>query len=509
MTADSLSEISHPPHESRTRVGVRWTWAIPVFILVLGAGIRLYGISNESAWMDELASYKHLNESSLRDFLHAERGSDPAMVPTYFVLAYTWSRLFGTSLVTMRLLSVCFSVGAMILLYRLARDIYGRTAAALTLFCMAMSPIHIYYAQEVRMYEFIFLVALVSAVFFRDALVHDRPRSWALFIAACVMLMWTHLFANFLLVAYAITLLVTRNYRRRGVYAWVAVCAVSAAGMVVWLLSIDRTAISTASHWMPRPTLRTAREFFLYAWGLPVGSWPQYLAYDRSAIILALIGGLIYLGWTAFTPARTETDRQQLRNDYVLLLSWLLIPPMLLGVFSAVATPAFVTRYAQYNTLAGFILMGGIATSPKWKSLRIGAVVMIVLVYGSAAWTNTRLLPMRGDWQSATSAVLAAHRPQDPVCCVEACKVTRRAIDYYLGREGFQALEFKDADQIWTEVNNRSNKGLGAWVIFGENMEDYVHQKRLSDLLAQHPMSYTLEHFSSARGVIWVYHFGG
>lgn len=507
-----LVQEDTPPDQSPqpSRGGAsRWAWVIPVLLVVAGAALRVYRIHDESAWMDELASFKHLHEPTLFSFIRAERGSDSPMVPAYFASAYVWSRVFGAELVTMRLYSVALSIAAMALLYRLARDMYGRWAGAIALFCFAASPIHVYFAQEVRMYEFTLLAAVASAMGLRQALNRDSRWGWALLTLSSVVLMWTHLFANFLLVVHGTLLLACCRYRSKGFLTWLTACALSGAGLLIWLKTANTGVLSQATVWMPRPTLRTCREFLMHSWGLPVGSWPQYPAYDRLGLLVILLAGALFLGWSAFTQKGPIGNAESQRRDYLFLVLWWLAPPVLLGVFSEFVRPAFVPRYIQYNTLAAFILLGGTVAALRVRAVQAGATVALVLLYGSMALINTKSLPMRGDWQSAARAVLAAEHSEDPVCCVRACNVTRRAIDYYLGRQGLATEVLKDADQIWAAVSDRLSHGQGAWVVFGENKEDYVHQKRFSALVEQYRPPHTVEQFPSARGIIWVYHLAG
>ncbi|HDN80136.1 MAG TPA: hypothetical protein ENG33_06715, partial [Chloroflexi bacterium] len=100
--------------------------------------------------------------------------SIPAMVeatsldihpPFYYALLHWWISLMGASPVALRLFSVFVGVLTVPLLYAFARALLGREVATLAALLLALSPFHVYYSQEVRMYGLVTLLGLASTHF--------------------------------------------------------------------------------------------------------------------------------------------------------------------------------------------------------------------------------------------------------------------------------------------------------------------------------------------------------
>ena len=79
--------------------------------------------------------------------------------PLYYALLHGWTAILGTGPAALRLLSVVVGVLTIPLLYLVARRMFTRRVALLATFLLTISPLHVYYSQEVRMYG---LVALLS-----------------------------------------------------------------------------------------------------------------------------------------------------------------------------------------------------------------------------------------------------------------------------------------------------------------------------------------------------------
>ena len=82
--------------------------------------------------------------------------------PLYFLLLGAWGRALGYGLWGLRLFSIFCSLLVSVLIYRVGSWIdgprTGRVAALLT----AISPLYLWYAQELRMYTFILVPATLS-----------------------------------------------------------------------------------------------------------------------------------------------------------------------------------------------------------------------------------------------------------------------------------------------------------------------------------------------------------
>jgi len=177
-------------------------------LTLLAAGLRFFEISRQSLWVDEAFSVKYagiFEPRSLSDLLDNLHG------PLHAVLLRIWATFFGTSELALRSLSAVFSVATVPLLYWATRPQLGRGRALVAAAALALSPFHVWYAQEIRNYALlIFFVVLSAGAWLRA---EDRTRlGWVTF--ANVMGLLSNLAHAFLLAAQGVWEIASRRRLR-------------------------------------------------------------------------------------------------------------------------------------------------------------------------------------------------------------------------------------------------------------------------------------------------------
>ncbi len=124
-------------------------WLV-IVITLAGGFLRGLLLADKGMWLDETFSVWLANQS-VPELLHWLVKIDQHP-PLYYLLLHYWLALTGDTPYYARLLSVLFGLGTIPLIYligrRLAGDLVGLAAAVI----LALSPFHIYFAQETRMY---------------------------------------------------------------------------------------------------------------------------------------------------------------------------------------------------------------------------------------------------------------------------------------------------------------------------------------------------------------------
>lgn len=121
-----------------------------VLITLAGYFLRVLLLDAKGLWVDETFSI-WMAHQSIPDILQWAVKIDQHP-PLYYLLLHYWVALRGDAPYDVRLLSALFGAGTIPIIYligkRMSGAIMGLAAAAL----LAFSPIHIYFAQETRMY---------------------------------------------------------------------------------------------------------------------------------------------------------------------------------------------------------------------------------------------------------------------------------------------------------------------------------------------------------------------
>ncbi|HRJ85980.1 MAG TPA: glycosyltransferase family 39 protein, partial [Ignavibacteria bacterium] len=110
--------------------------------------IRIAFLTQKNLWFDEVFSW-HLSMDSFYEII--VRTSNDIHPPLYYFTLKIWNFVFGDSVAAMRLLSAFFTSSAIFFIYPLSRRIMPTAQAFLVLIMYSLSPLNLYYSQEVRM----------------------------------------------------------------------------------------------------------------------------------------------------------------------------------------------------------------------------------------------------------------------------------------------------------------------------------------------------------------------
>lgn len=233
MTSVLEADANLSPHDAR----IRRPAAIYVLIAILlvGLGLRLFRLGAWEIGIDEAYSAE-VAALSIPDLLEFA-AADDFHPPLYYIFLHYWRRL-GTEERLLRLPSVAFSVAAIVVLYDLTRRIAGEESGLLAGLILALSPLHIYHAQDIRMYALLLLLATLSLWFAVRLVVGDTRRlMWVGYVVITTLALYTHYGAFILVVGQNLAIAALFALRRvRFVWQWVASQLIILAGYLPWLL---------------------------------------------------------------------------------------------------------------------------------------------------------------------------------------------------------------------------------------------------------------------------------
>jgi 4-amino-4-deoxy-L-arabinose transferase-like glycosyltransferase len=318
--------------------------------------------------------------------------------PLYYLLAWGWSRLFGSGAVAIRSLSALIGVAVIPVCYLTARQLLNRRAGAIAAVLAALSPALIWYSQEARSYEMLILTSAGALLFFVRSLEVLRGEAkasstslvlWALLASLSLT---THYFAAFLIAPQALWLLVkAREEQRRAVV--LAVAAVAVVALALAPLALRQQENGGAS-WIgmfplgdrladvpPQMLLGEGRPFYHF-FGLAVG-----LA-AVAPVIVMLVGG-------------TGVRRLALIPVAVGVCG-LLLPALI----DAVGPNIMIDRYTLG---AGVVLLIACAVGMAWSGPPLLGLSAFAAVSALFVWALilvlTNPLHQRAPWRNAAAAL--------------------------------------------------------------------------------------------------------
>ncbi len=347
-----------------------WQFFLPLLILWLAFGLRLYRLDFQSIWWDEGHSI-FVAKHPLPQI-----PTIPAMdvhPPAYFALLHEWMNIAGLSEFGLRFLSVLCSMLTVGLLWRFGSSITRQTnstsrfAPVYTALLATLSPLYVAYAQEVRGYAMITFLALLSTYFlWRIVFLFPTAanRQWSavsLYILSTTACLYTHYFTIFLLLFQNLVWLIwiwRSNDRQTGIGHRFALWLGSQIGIVLlftpqlWLALRQVTGYTNPNLTPPALPHFISRSWQAYTVGLTIDPAPARWG-------MWLTGGVLAITWFAII---TEISRRKIQNsiliiqNFLFLLAWFLIP--LAAYFILLQRqPSFEPRYMILVTPALFLLL--------------------------------------------------------------------------------------------------------------------------------------------------------
>lgn len=291
-------------------------WLIAALTLA-GLLLRSLRLDLPPLWWDEGYSVYFATEPLARMVWLTARDIHP---PLYYALLHGWIDLWGSAApATSRWLSVIFGAVALPALYWVARTLYParRAVALLATLLLAVSPIHLYYSQEIRMYG----LALLWGMLATGALWRlvaglaqpAAPRRWApwlLIYAVCAVSgLYTLYYTALLLAGHGLWALWTLRRTGRGMLWMLLAAALILVAYLPWLLYavpqlvgyVDNKVATDADAALGLPAY-LARHLSAFAGGhLSPADFP----FTTLAMIVA-IGSAVGLGFATWGASRRE-----------------------------------------------------------------------------------------------------------------------------------------------------------------------------------------------------------
>ena len=142
--------------------------------MLLALGLRLYGLDAQSLWYDEGFSVYLARMGPVEI---TERTAADIQPPLYYYLLHGWIELLGDEEMALRGLSLIFGLLTVPLVFSVAWQLFGNyLAALLAALFLAVSPLHVWYGQEARMYTLLTFLCLLSSYLLLQITARSSPR---------------------------------------------------------------------------------------------------------------------------------------------------------------------------------------------------------------------------------------------------------------------------------------------------------------------------------------------
>jgi len=314
-------------------------WLASVWALVaLALVVRLFGLTSRDLSYDEQVtlvdsqsvrspspgvSRETFVSSALRDIdaglFSVARQSATHDQPVYVSLIYLWLSLVGASEVTLRLPSALFGAASVGLVAVVGRTLVGEYVALLAGLLLSVSPVHVLYSQQGRVYAMAGFLALLAMALLLRLSDKSPARSWIAYGAAAASTPLVHILAAVALFPHVVVLWRLRRQRRQLALAAMGALIVLGASLPLgWMESVrtahEQSGVALASppadarNWARPATVETVVAGLGSSMTRVLGL--DYFPFEwRARYLLPLSAALLLIGlsagWSRPQPERT------------------------------------------------------------------------------------------------------------------------------------------------------------------------------------------------------------
>jgi 4-amino-4-deoxy-L-arabinose transferase-like glycosyltransferase len=410
----------------------RAAWAL-ASITLIAALIRVFTLGHQSYDHDEAVTAARVLQPGLAGTWDAIVGGERSP-PLYYLVAWAWSKVFGTGAVGLRSLSALFGTLTVPLAFRatveFARPRAGLIAAAL----VALNPYLVWYSQEARSYALFVLFAALALLCFARSVRAPSRTSLTLWVVASALALLSHYFAAFLIAPQALYLLLAAQRRRRTL---VATAAIGAVGLALIPLAVAQEGSDRRNGFTQLSVAGRAGETLLnYVASEEPGPLSGGRSVDLVQVGAGLGGGLLLIGAVGLIAARGSPEEKRGALAMGVAGGAAIVVPVALAVVGV----DFLNPRNLIGSVVPLLAVAalGFGGERAGRAGMAGALAGCVLFSGVLAAVYASAQMQRPDWRGAAQAIgpasgprilVVPHNGDDPLA-------------YYLNAEKFKASQF-------------------------------------------------------------------
>ncbi|OGK17888.1 hypothetical protein A2866_00530 [Candidatus Roizmanbacteria bacterium RIFCSPHIGHO2_01_FULL_39_8] len=323
-------------------------------------------------WRDEAFSYVLANKSFFEILFYTARDFNP---PFYYIVLHFWMKMFSTSEIAIRSLSLLFFPLTLYICFDFLKDIFKlKTAKSLAyLFIFLINPLLLYFAFEARMYTMFAFFALLSYYSYYLG----KPK---LYLASVILGLYTHYFMVFVLLSQLAFYFITGKKKRdRMLLRYVYIVFIF---YLPWMLYVFfQGQFFATSFWIERLKIKTLVNLpsVLYL-GFEQGTG----YFTKELQLLTILFGIMFI----VTVVKVKREVDERRKLFLFLIVWSIGSAFFIGLISFVK-PIFIPRYLIFSSI-GFIFLTIFMLEEL--PIRIRWVLLIILVFFTFSFLRLQIV---------------------------------------------------------------------------------------------------------------------
>lgn len=346
-------------------------------ILFLGTGLRFYNNTAVALWHDEAFSALYLRYSWQEMLYRIGLDVHP---PLYYFILRIWSYFAGTSLLSLRLLSIIFGVLTIWAGYLFVKAVFGnKKLALLSALLIAINSFQIQYSLEARMYTLGTFLALLSSYFLVRAL--ENKKFWLWYAVFATAGLYTHYYLLFSVAA-------------QGLYVAFYIIKARKVRLLIRAVGYYLLALILYMPWLPtffKQVVRVQQNYWippLNRWSIPSTIWKMIFGGQGMRNSVLAVATVVSIFLIVYYLKKTANF-----HKWLILLN--ILVPLAGAVVISFKTNLYLDRYFVFASLFFSILVvGALYEIPKF-TWRYSLILLLIFVSIFAFFKNWKDLNIK------------------------------------------------------------------------------------------------------------------
>jgi uncharacterized membrane protein len=451
---------------------------------LLALALRLLNIAQKNMWFDEVYSW-HLSQKTIKEIFIGSAGD--IHPPLFYILLKYWTYLFSDTVFSMRLLSVLLGMFSLIFIYKIARRVLKSDYEILFVFILyALSPLNIYYSQEVRMLNLNLFLCLGSVYYFLKYMDKQTYKNGLPYLAFSMLAAYTHYFA--FLIIFTEVFIVFYNYfknKDKQLLKRYPVYLIAIMIMYVPWIPVMLSQVSKGQPWRTEQTAamvaKNSFEYFKEAF------FSYYIYYETLVwVYISLAGTMLIIFYLCFmairlTGAGTERTPEQ-RNLFCIVLLFFI--PLLAGIAISIKSSILLSRYLSIIVPYLLISLTGLTLLFYKKKTAVILLGVIILISGIGAKIHYENGFKNNDYRKIVSYIEQGYNGKDMI--IVEPHYMAWSIEYYVKHNNTSLSQPVNMgwnfNGILDSLNIKKDYG-NFWIVLDYSSMDTVRYKELPSVM--------------------------
>ena len=345
--------------EGTNRFLIKHWWLPYILIAAINLLVRLWGLSDESIYGDDAFSIFYAQQPILNVHENLLFDRNP---PLYFFLLHFWIKLFGLNVFFLKGLSVLFTTGTAILLWKISVKYFNQLTGFLVSVFFVFFNGWMEVSHELRSFALVGFLTVLSFKFYLDIIRQNRKSGLFGLAITNVLLLFSHYITFYIPVVQLIGSFFYIKTNVKGFRYFILSQLLALLLYLPWIKIVIENIPEKGKFWLITPGIEQLNSVFMNISGNPF-IWKTHLIILGAFILLFLIDKKKIFIKKGF----------DIKLAFILLLWYLL--PILINFLLAQYTPIFRYKYLIYTSLGLLLLISYIISI-----LKIHPILKLILI---------------------------------------------------------------------------------------------------------------------------------